>query len=180
MKKAFQSSDVCGGGEEEAEGSALGVVVAVVEAFRTRHKDGVKKDDGVDVAVGGFAASAENLERGKTRGLIAADERLRFEVEVDGVKKLVVSARGEGAAMGRCPARRKPNLTVLVDTMTTMAQTMRRLEIVSMAAVFMRSEVAVFAWARIPVAKNRKNCFSSSELVKPHFKLGRRLVKAFH
>ena len=95
--------------------------VAVEEAWRVRQSEGVKNEEGVDVAVGGLAARTESLERGRTRGLMTAvDERLRFDVVVDGVKKLEVNARGDGAAIGRCPARRKPTLTVLVDIIVTM------------------------------------------------------------
>lgn len=104
-------------------GVGVEVAVAVVEAWRMRQREGVKNDEGVDVAVGGLAASTESLERGRTRGVMAAvDERLRFEMLVDGVKKLEVNARGEGAAVGRCPARRKPNLTVLVDIVVTISK----------------------------------------------------------
>ena len=104
-------------GDDGSGGELAVAVVEAEEAWRMRQREGVKNEEGGDVAVGGLAASAESLERGRTRGVVTAvDERLRFEVVVDhGVKKLDVNARGEGAATGRCPARRKPNLTVLVD-----------------------------------------------------------------
>ena len=101
MKKVFQSSEGKGsvGGEEVAV--ILGVVV--VEALRVRQRDGVKKDEGVEVAVGGFAARTENLEREITRvlmdGKAADDERLRLGLEVEVVKN--GRARGDEAAAGR-------------------------------------------------------------------------------
>lgn len=105
MKKAFQSRTTSEGGGLEGPVDVAGVgseEAAVLEALRTRQRDGVKKEDGVEVAVGGFAARAENFERA-IRGLIdgkaAVDERLRFAGVVDGVKKARV--RAGDAAMGR-------------------------------------------------------------------------------
>ncbi len=91
-KKEFQSR-ACDGGTVREEAGDVEVAVAVVEAWRTRQRDGVKNEEGVDVAVGRLTASAENLERGSARGLMTpVDERLRFEVVVGGVKKLAVRA----------------------------------------------------------------------------------------
>ena len=90
VKNAFQSNTPS---EADVEGDELGAVeeggVVVVEALRTRQREGVKKDEGV-VVVGGFAASAESFERGISRGLIdgaiAADDKLRLLVVLEGVK----------------------------------------------------------------------------------------------
>ena len=101
VKNVFQSSAVAG---------CVGRVVlavfwaaVVVEALRTRHREGVKKEEGVEVVEGGLAARTESLERDITRvlmdGKAAVDERLRLGLEVDVVKK--GTARGPGPAMGR-------------------------------------------------------------------------------
>ena len=77
------SADVAGVGSEEAE----------VDALRTRHSEGVKKDEGVEVVVGGFAASAENFDlarQGRVVWTMVADDRLRFEAAAEGVKKVAV------------------------------------------------------------------------------------------
>lgn len=60
-----------------------------------RQREGVKKEEGVDVAVGGLAASEENLERGIMTRLFmtAGDEKERVFDVIDEVVKKV--ARGE-------------------------------------------------------------------------------------
>jgi hypothetical protein len=84
LKNVFQSRAV------EEEGGA------VVEAWRmdtgVRQREGVKKDEGVLVAVGGLAARAENLERGIMMRLVVAagDEKERVFDAIDGVKKVLV------------------------------------------------------------------------------------------
>jgi hypothetical protein len=84
LKNVFQSREV------EEEGGV------VVEAWRTdigvRQREGVKKDEGVLVAVGGLAARAENLERDiMMRFVVAAgDEKDRVFDAIDGVKKVLV------------------------------------------------------------------------------------------
>jgi hypothetical protein len=107
VKKAFQSRTTEEEGGLEGPGEVVAVgseeVAVVEEALRTRQREGVKKEDGVEVAGGGLAARAENFERATIRVLIegkaAVDERLRFVEIVAGVKK--GRARAVGAARGR-------------------------------------------------------------------------------
>jgi hypothetical protein len=97
VKNVFQSKT-----EDVEDEDGGGEAVVVVEACRTRHREGVKKEEGVDVE-GGFAANTDSLERGITRalmdGITAVDERLRVELAVDEVKN--GTARAAGLAMGR-------------------------------------------------------------------------------
>ena len=123
----------------------------------------MKKDEGVDVAVGGLAARTESLDRGRMRGLMAAvDERLRLVGVVAGMKKLEATARGEGAAMGRWLARRKPSLTVLADTMMRERRRMRVLLSCQLQKLLLGEVAGVVSELVFGAAKNRKNCSSSS------------------
>lgn len=54
---------------------------AFVEAFLVRHSEGVKKDDGVVVEEGGFAARREVSKACGLRVLRTADDIVRFELE---------------------------------------------------------------------------------------------------
>ena len=58
----FQSRAV----EDVAEDES-GEALAVVEAFLTRHSEGVKKDEGVVVEEGGFAARREVFDARSSR-----------------------------------------------------------------------------------------------------------------
>ena len=63
-KKLFQSitTEEAGGLDVPALVAGVGSEVAVVETLRTRHSEGVKNEEGVEVAVGGLAANAENFD----------------------------------------------------------------------------------------------------------------------
>jgi hypothetical protein len=108
------------------------VVVDAVEAWRTRQSEGVKNEDGVEVVEGGFAARTESFDRAAIRGLkleiVAAavgDEKVRLPMVIDehdeAVKNNVRVLLPDGDASGRWLDRRRPNLTVLVDTILQVA-----------------------------------------------------------
>jgi hypothetical protein len=88
LKNVFQSRAV---GEEGVD-----VVAAWRMIMGVRQREGVKKDEGVLVAVGGLGARAQNLERGIMIRLVVAagDEKDRVFDDIDGVKKVLV-VRGQ-------------------------------------------------------------------------------------
>ena len=111
MKNEFQSmtTDEAGGLDLPAVVAGVGSVV-VVEAWRIRQREGVKNEDGFEVAVGGLAARTENLERvkqGRAVEMMAVDDNDRFEAVIDEVKKLAVQE-----IAGRWLDRRRPNRNV--------------------------------------------------------------------
>lgn len=97
MKKSFQERTT-----EEGRGLRvpLGIegvgspVVVVVVAWRTRQREGVKKDVGVEVG-GGCEARAANLERDIVRVVVEemsdVDDSERLGVAIEEVKKAVVA-----------------------------------------------------------------------------------------
>jgi hypothetical protein len=92
VKKEFQSITAVDAGGFAVPAEVAGVGSAVVDALRTRQREGVKNEDGLEVAVAGLAAKTENLDlvrQGRAVAMMVVDERLRFEGVVDAVKKLV-------------------------------------------------------------------------------------------
>ncbi len=72
--------------------AGVGSEVAMEEALRTRHSEGVKNEEGVEVAVGELTDSAENFDldrHGRAVWMIMVDDKLRFEAAAEGVKKEV-------------------------------------------------------------------------------------------